>query len=79
MSPPDQPTPGELPEIDERESRQILPFPLANGAGLPSTLRGELLDPAYWREGLDRYARAMKLAVALTDADGHLLGECQNP
>jgi signal transduction histidine kinase len=46
---------------------------------LPATLKANLLDPAPWREGLDRYARTMNLAVALTDAEGQLLGPCLNP
>jgi signal transduction histidine kinase len=37
-----------------------------------------LLDPAVWQEGLEKYARATNLAVALVDADGHLLGQCIN-
>jgi signal transduction histidine kinase len=38
-----------------------------------------MLDPVAWQEGLERYARATQLAVALVDADGCLLGECLNP
>jgi signal transduction histidine kinase/CheY-like chemotaxis protein/ligand-binding sensor protein len=38
-----------------------------------------LLDPESWRESLERYARATRLAVALTDAQGTLLGACLNP
>jgi signal transduction histidine kinase len=38
-----------------------------------------MLDPEAWQEGLERYARATHLAVALVDADGHLLGQCLNP
>jgi signal transduction histidine kinase len=41
-------------------------------------LREELLDPAAWQEGLEQYARAMHLAVALVDADGRLLSPCLN-
>jgi signal transduction histidine kinase len=36
-----------------------------------------LLDPAAWQEGLEKYALAMHLAVALVDADGRALGEAQ--
>jgi signal transduction histidine kinase len=46
---------------------------------LPPALRGHLLDPAVWQEGLEKYARATSLAVALTDAGGSLLGGCINP
>src|SRR5438105_468690 len=42
-------------------------------------LRRELLDPAVWQEGLEKYALAMHLAVALADASGRLLGPCLNP
>jgi signal transduction histidine kinase len=38
----------------------------------------ELLDPAAWQEGLEKYAAAMHLGVALVDADGRLLGPCLN-
>lgn len=47
--------------------------------GLRSKVRETLLDPALWRPVLEEYALAMELAVALTDARGHLLGECINP
>src|ERR1700676_2101398 len=39
----------------------------------------ELLDPLLWVEVLKSYAATTKLAVALTDRHGHLLGECLNP
>jgi ligand-binding sensor protein len=38
-----------------------------------------MLDPTVWQDGLDTYARATHLAVALVDVDGRLLGECLNP
>jgi len=41
--------------------------------------RGELLDPPEWAEILARFAFTMKLAVALTDVDGNMLGSCHNP
>src|SRR5947209_5271044 len=50
-----------------------------SGVELPAAVRAQLLDPAAWHEGLAKYARATNLAVALTDADGRLLGECINP
>jgi signal transduction histidine kinase len=46
---------------------------------LSPALRPHLLNPAVWQEGLERYARATHLAVALVDADGCLLGPCINP
>jgi PAS domain S-box-containing protein len=39
----------------------------------------ELLDPDSWGETLSRYGRTMKMAVALTDIHGKLLGPCHNP
>jgi PAS domain S-box-containing protein len=39
----------------------------------------ELLDPVSWGEMLNKYGRTMKLAVALTDTRGNLLGPCYNP
>jgi signal transduction histidine kinase/ActR/RegA family two-component response regulator len=47
--------------------------------GPTDAVLGQLLDPSIWHDGLERYARATNLAVALTDADGRLLGECINP
>jgi PAS domain S-box-containing protein len=41
--------------------------------------RAELLDPEGWRGALETYAGTMKLAVALTDTGGRLLGQCYNP
>jgi len=41
--------------------------------------RAELLDPDKWGEILGKFGRTMKLAVALTDTDGKLLGPCHNP
>jgi signal transduction histidine kinase len=54
---------------------------LSPHAGLEQSpaLRQHLLDPAVWQEHLETYARVTQLAVALVDADGHLLGQCINP
>jgi len=41
--------------------------------------RAELLDPVSWGEILSRFGTTMKLAVALTDVDGNLVGPCHNP
>ena len=43
--------------------------PLARVA-LPPALRAILLDPVLWRDSLQTYARATRLAVALTDVHG---------
>src|ERR1700687_232052 len=42
-------------------------------------IRADLLDPALWQDGLAKYARGTKLAVALADAAGRLIGEYINP
>ena len=52
---------------------------LLSGADLPADFRRALLDLTVWQPALEQYAKAMHLAVSLTDADGHLLGECLNP
>jgi signal transduction histidine kinase/ligand-binding sensor protein len=44
-----------------------------------AALRAELLDPAGWNKILELYAGAMKLAVALIDAEGQPVGICHNP
>jgi PAS domain S-box-containing protein len=41
--------------------------------------RDELLDPEGWDQVLETFAVTMKLAVALTDPQGRLLGKCHNP
>jgi len=41
--------------------------------------RAELLDPDSWGEILNTYGRTMRVAVALTDLRGNLLGPCHNP
>jgi PAS domain S-box-containing protein len=50
-----------------------------NGAELSATMRGALLDVDAWGEILKMYGRTMRVAVALTDSDGLLLGKCHNP
>jgi ligand-binding sensor protein len=49
------------------------------GVGLSPAVRRQLLDPSIWREVLEKYARATKLAVVQTDGEGRWLGECINP
>ena len=39
----------------------------------------QLLEPGGWSEILNLYAYAMRVAVALLDADGQLVGTCHNP
>jgi len=42
-------------------------------------MRADLLDFGAWGEVLKTYGRTMRVAVALTDTGGLLLGECHNP
>jgi signal transduction histidine kinase len=49
------------------------------GVELPPAIRGDLLNPALWQDGLAKYARGTNLAVALADADGRLIGSTINP
>ena len=46
---------------------------------LTPELRAELLDPESWGKILELYARTMRLAVALIDPEGQLIGTCHNP
>jgi PAS domain S-box-containing protein len=45
---------------------------------LPFSLRAELLNLDAWGEILTTYGRTMRVAVALTDTNGHVLGKCHN-
>jgi PAS domain S-box-containing protein len=49
------------------------------GVELSATMRADLLDFDAWGEILKMYGRTMRVAVALTDSDGLLLGKCHNP
>jgi len=46
---------------------------------LSATMRANLLDFDAWGEVLKMYGRTMRVAVALTDSEGQLVGECHNP
>ena len=72
--PSEYPTPDPARIRDHRTPAE----PLA-GMTWPAALHAALLDPALWRESLHTYARATHLAVALSDAQGDVLGECLNP
>jgi PAS domain S-box-containing protein len=48
-------------------------------ADISAEWRQELLEPRGWSKVLETFAVTMKLAVALTDAQGRLLGRCHNP
>jgi PAS domain S-box-containing protein len=46
---------------------------------LSAKMRADLLDFDAWGEILKMYGRTMRVAVALTDSEGLLLGKCHNP
>jgi PAS domain S-box-containing protein len=46
---------------------------------LSAKMRADLLDFDAWGEVLKMYGRTMRVAVALTDPEGLLLGKCHNP
>ncbi|MBV9574665.1 MAG: PocR ligand-binding domain-containing protein [Acidobacteriales bacterium] len=46
---------------------------------LSPALRSDLLDFTAWSEILTTFGRTITVAVALTDCQGNLLGECHNP
>jgi len=50
----------------------------SGGIELSSKLRADLLDFDAWSQILTTYCRTMRVAVALTDAQGHILGRCHN-
>ncbi len=52
---------------DESDSVDLSPISLS-----------DLLDMHAWNDILSTYGRTMKVAVALTDPQGHMLGECHN-
>jgi PAS domain S-box-containing protein len=61
-----------------REQHQKLAEPELSDLDV-SRWSAELLDPDGWGEILSQYGRTMKLAVALTDIHGNMLGPCHNP
>jgi signal transduction histidine kinase/ActR/RegA family two-component response regulator len=65
-----------MPTDDTTKMEEQNPGPV--GEALDESVRAELLDSAAWGEVLEQYARTMKLAVALTDAEGRMLGTCHN-
>jgi PAS domain S-box-containing protein len=67
-----------------------LPLPIGSPYGNGSTLihrtielspqlRADLLNAEAWSEILVNYGQTMKVAVALTDDQGHMLGKCHSP
>jgi PAS domain S-box-containing protein len=53
--------------VDESASMELSP-----------RLRDDLLNLDAWGEILTTYGRTMRVAVALTDSEGHVLGKCHN-
>jgi PAS domain S-box-containing protein len=49
-----------------------------SGVALSPEERAELLDVKAWAPMLETYSLTMKVAVALTDSEGNLLGRCHN-
>jgi PAS domain S-box-containing protein len=63
----------------------LVPSPIQSGPGeeggpeLSTKMRAKLLDFDAWSEVLKTFGRTMRVAVALTDTRGRLLGRCLNP
>ena len=70
-------TPKSLPEAGEAAGQDLDGDPRKEQ--LTAELRAELLDAESWGKILDLYARTTRLAVALVDADGGMVGTCHNP
>jgi PAS domain S-box-containing protein len=58
---------------DANLSEKELPY-----ADLSPEWRNDLLDPAGWNKVLQPFAATLRLAVALVDPEGRLLGTCHN-
>jgi PAS domain S-box-containing protein len=69
-----------LPALVSARSPHQLGFADENGGvELSAKMRADLLDFDAWGEILKMYGRTMRVAVALTDSEGLLLGKCHNP
>jgi ligand-binding sensor protein len=68
-----------LPPVVSTGSPYQLGLADENGAVLSAKMRADLLDFDAWGEVLKMYGRTMRVAVALTDSEGLLLGKCHNP
>ncbi len=71
-------------DFDDRQDSALAQGAPSQGGDLGSIeltpeLTAELLDPESWGTILGLYARTMRLAVALIDANGRLVGICHNP
>jgi ligand-binding sensor protein len=76
---------GQAKATEALEPVVSMPSALSTGAGdvncnveLSPSLRDRLLDLDAWGDILTTYGRTMRVAVALTDVQGHLLGNCRN-
>jgi PAS domain S-box-containing protein len=63
----------------DKHSPPGIPTVYRESLELSPELRSDLLDLDAWGEILMTYGRTMRVAVALTDSEGHLLGKCYNP
>jgi PAS domain S-box-containing protein len=71
-----EPDPASVEPVAESANLAEEEFRLLDVSG---EWRQELLEPAGWGKILGTFAGTMKLAVALTDTEGRLLGQCHNP
>jgi len=62
--------------IERAESRTP---PEISDVTVSPAVRAELLDPSVWRDALQGYARATKLAVLMVEPNGTPIGTCVNP
>jgi PAS domain S-box-containing protein len=69
-----------LPPLAQTHPSQQMNLAAVNGEGeFSAKMRVDLLDFDAWGEVLKMYGRTMRVAVALTDTKGLLLGKCHNP
>jgi PAS domain S-box-containing protein len=66
------------PAIPTTSTSSSGPIDESAGVDLSPELRADLFDLDAWGGILATYGRTMKVAVALTDAQGHVLGKCHN-
>src|ERR1700681_844087 len=69
---------GHFPRVEESPPDPFRVVDGIDGVELSLEERAELLDVKAWGPMLETYGRTMKVAVALTDAEGSLLGRCHN-
>jgi PAS domain S-box-containing protein len=69
---------GHFPRMEESPPDPFRVVDGIDGVELSLEERAELLEVKAWGPMLETYGRTMKVAVALTDAEGNLLGRCHN-